>query len=208
MKHLKTFIFALLAIFGLGQVWATDATFSWTAGGTMGSNATGTQGQITLTGAANDASGAPAVNSNTLRLYAKRQNGNGASATFTAATGYQITAFTVTSSNGGSILKYALDGGSSYTGFTFSNGSASINNLTVSSFTLKNCQSSGSSNTTIQIASVVVTYESTGGGTPKPTGFFKPSLFPFIVHLSTHGNIVGESKASRGYLVSHHTLYI
>lgn len=159
-------VLVILLTIGSGNAWGTDATFSWTAGGTMGANATGKQGNITLTGAANSASNAPAVTSNTLRLYAYRSTGNGASATFTADDGYQITAITVTSSNGGKILKYSVDGGS-YSTFSWSSGSSTISNLTASAITLKNCQNSGKSNTTIQVASVVVTYESTGGGCDK-----------------------------------------
>ena len=156
-------LFSLFAAFlFVGSMWATDATFSWGNSGTMGNNATGSQGQITLSGAQNSASGAPTVTSGTLRLYAHRSSGNGASATFTAASGYQITAFTVTSSNGGTILKYGIGNGDIDNGFTFTDNSATISDLTASSFTLKNCQNSGSSNTTIQISSVVVTYEATG----------------------------------------------
>ena len=154
-------VLCVLLMVGVGNAWGTDATFSWTEGGTMGTNATGTQGQITLSGDANSASGAPAVTSNTLRIYAHRSDGDGASATFTAADNYQITSFTITSSNGGSILKYAIDGGSTYSTFSWSNGESTISNLSASSFTIKNCQNSGKSNTTIQVASVVVTYEST-----------------------------------------------
>ena len=165
LKHFLSVFLTLLTL-SVGQMWGADATFSWTSGGTMGSNATGKQGNITLSGAANSASNAPGVTSNTLRIYAYRSTGNGASATFTADDGYQITAITVTSSNGGSILKYSVDGGS-YTTFSWNSGSSTISNLTASAITLKNCQNSGKSNTTIQVASVVVTYESTGGGCDK-----------------------------------------
>lgn len=154
---LKTMLLLCALVVGSGTMWADDATFSWKADGNMGSNATGKVGKITLTGAANSASGAPTVTSYTLRLYAHRSSGDGASATFTADDGYKISAIEVTSSNGGTILKYSADGGD-YAGFTFSEGVATVSGLNVSSITLKNCQNSGSKNTTIQISEVVITY--------------------------------------------------
>lgn len=168
MRKLKLFLSLLMLIcFSVGNVWAEDATFDWNATtGNMGSNATGTQGQITLSVAGNSGN-TPAVTSGTLRIYAHRSSGDGASATFAAASGYQITAFTIKSSNGGTILKYGIDDATPSTTFTWTNQESTISNLTASSFTIKNCQNSGSSNTTIQIAYVVVTYESTGGS-PQP----------------------------------------
>lgn len=161
------------------------ATFDWAANGNMGSNATGTVGQITLTGAANSANNPPAVTSNTLRIYAHRSDGDGASATFTAATNYKISAIQVTSSNGGSILKYATDGGSTYSGFSFSNNVATVSGLNVSSITLKNCQNSGNNNTTIQVSKVVITCASTGGSTTHTLNY-----------LSSNGSISGVDVGS------------
>ena len=165
-------IFSLFtAVLFAGSMMADVANFDWRSGGNM-TTATGTQGFITLSVAGNDAN-TPAVTSNTLRLYAKRTNGNGASATFTAASGYQITAFTVNCPSGSGVLRYGIDDDSPSSSFTWTNYESTIDNLTASSFTLKNCQNSGSSNTTIQIAYVTVTYESTGGtptcGTPTIT---------------------------------------
>lgn len=158
---LKTMLLLCALIVGSVNVWATDATFNWASGGNMGSNATGKVGNITLTGAANSASNAPAVTSNTLRLYAYRSSGDGASATFTADNGYKISAIEVTSSNGGSILKYDTDNGSSFSsGFSWSDGVATVSGLNVTSITLKNCQNSGKNNTTIQISKVIITYAS------------------------------------------------
>ena len=168
---MKTTLLLCALIVGSSSVWAdSTATFDWTSTGNMGSNATGTVGSITLSVAGNSGN-TPAVTSNTLRIYAHRADGNGASATFTADANYKISAIQVTSSNGGTILKYATDGGSSFSGFSFSNGVATVSNLDVSSITLKNCQNSGNSNTTVQISKVVITYAASGGNyiTVSPT---------------------------------------
>ena len=175
---LKSLVLLCALVVGSMNVWATDATFNWASGGNMGSNATGKVGNITLTGAANSASNAPAVTSNTLRLYAHRSSGNGSSATFTADAGYKISAIEVTSSNGGTILKYATDGGSSFSVFSFSEGVATVSGLDVSSITLKNCQNSGSNNTTIQISKVIITYSSSGS-TPSSDVSFEYSARSF-----------------------------
>jgi len=158
MRKILSFLLPVFLLLVGQPVWGTDATFNWASGGNMGSNATGTVGQITLTGAANSASGAPTVTSNTLRLYAHRSSGNGASATFTAATGCTITAIEVKCTGGANVLKYATNGGSTFSAFSFTNQIATVSDLNASSITLKNCQSSGNSNTTIQIAHVIITY--------------------------------------------------
>ena len=102
----------------VGQKTDPTATFDWSSNGNMGSNTTGTVGQITLSVAKNGASNAPAVYSNTLRLYANRNTGNGCSATFTAANNYKISAIEITCSSGQSVLKYATDGGSTFSNLT------------------------------------------------------------------------------------------
>ena len=159
---LKTMLLLCALIAGSGTMWADEATFDWKDGGNMGSNATGKVGKINLTGAANSASGAPSVTSNTLRLYAHRSDGDGSSATFTADDGYKISAIEVSCPSGSSVLQYDTDNSGSFTAFEFSDGVATVSGLDISSITLKNCQNSGSKNTTIQISEVVITYAADG----------------------------------------------
>ena len=157
---LKFLLLLCMLITGGGKTWGDEAIFDWTTTGNMGSNATGKVNNVTLTGAKNSASGTPAVTSNTLRLYAYRSSGDGSSAIFTSDVGYIISAIEVTSSNGGTILKYATDDENTFNSFSFSKGVATVSGLNVSSITLKNCQNSGNSNTTIQVSKVIITYSS------------------------------------------------
>lgn len=118
------------------------------------------KGQITVSYAQNNGTNPVAISSSLLRLY--RQNAspyNGCSATFTASSGYQITAIKVKFSGGRTSARGKIDNGSYQDVFSGGNSATvTISSLTATSYSIQN-QASGS--TTVTIDSIMVTYEST-----------------------------------------------
>ena len=159
-------VFAILA--SNLPAWGDTASFIWAESDNNITATTGTKGSITLSNAKNSASTGVSydADNHVIKLYASRSDGNGGSITFTASSA-TITAVTITSSSkqNQSVARYSTDGGSNYNSFSFSSGSATVTSISTSSFIIKNGQNSGSSNKTLGIYSVVITYSSSGGGT-------------------------------------------
>ena len=148
LQSLGLLLCALL--FGSLQVWGAEKEWDFSTDGLSSKT------PITLTYGIGEASNNTTVSSGTLRLYAKRSNGKGSWIKFEAASGYEITAVSVTAADNQSYARYAVDP-ASMTGafsnsFTFVSGTATVSSLHATSFAIRNGQNSGSQNKTIQIS--------------------------------------------------------
>lgn len=144
---------------GVGNVWGAEKEWDFSTDGLSSKT------PITLTYGIGEASNNTTVSSGTLRLYAKRSNGKGSWIKFEAASGYEITAVSVTATDNQSYARYAVDP-ASMTGafsnsFTFVSGTATVSSLHATSFAIRNGQSSGSSNKTVYFSNITITYAST-----------------------------------------------
>ena len=160
LQSLGLLLCALL--FGSLQVWGAEKEWDFSTDGLSSKT------PITLTYGIGEASNNTTVSSGTLRLYAKRSNGKGSWIKFEAASGYEITAVSVTAADNQSYARYAVDP-ASMTGafsnsFTFVSGTATVSSLHATSFAIRNGQNSGSQNKTIQISSITITYAATASG--------------------------------------------
>ena len=160
VNTIHNFAKLLVTILAVGLVavnaWADVAKWDYSSDGLSNT----TKGQITVSYAQNSGTNPVAVSSNLLRLY--RQNAspyNGCSATFTASSGYQITAIKVKFSGGRTSARGKIDNGSYQDVFSGGNSATvTISSLTATSYSIQN-QATGS--TTVTIDSIVVTYSST-----------------------------------------------
>ena len=149
-------VLAILLSIGVVNVWGATVTWTYSTDGL--SNKT----PISVTYGQGSANLNTTVSENNLRLYPKRDGsnaGNGSWITFTASSGYQITAIEVAFSNNRTSARGKIDSGS--WAEVFSSGSSStitISNLTATSYSIKNGQDSGNSNKNIAISSITITY--------------------------------------------------
>ncbi len=116
----------------------------------------------------------------TLRLYPHRSSGNGSWIKFEASTGYEITAVSVTGSNNQSYSRYGVDaentGDALTNSFSFSNKVATVSSLHATSFAIKNGQNTGSSNNTVALASITITYAATAPSCAAPTSLTNSTI--------------------------------
>lgn len=152
-------------LMGSLQVWGDTKTWTYQ----NGSDELSDKSPISVTSGDGSASTATQVSgtgdSRYLRLYASRSNGNGGWVTFTAATGYQITAIEVSFKDNRTVAYGKIEDGEWAN--VFSAGSATtitISDLTATSYSIKNGQNSGNSNKNITIKSITITYEATASG--------------------------------------------
>ncbi len=154
-------LFGLLFVFN-GNVWGTDAEWDWSTDNLSST----TKGQITMSYGNGGASTSTTVSGtpSTLRLYSNKTTGHGGWIKFTAASGYQITSVSVTAAENQSKARYGVDAANVNTAvtssFSYSSGSATVSNLTASTFTIKNGHT-GNNTATLRFSSITVTYSST-----------------------------------------------
>ncbi len=172
-------VLVLILTIGVGNVWGEEKNWNFS------SDNLSSKTPISLTYGQGNASNNTTISSGTLRLYANRTGGNGSWIKFTAASGYEITAVSVTGGTNQTVARYGVDaaneGAAVSSSFSFSNNVATVSSLHASTFTIKNGQNSGSNNKTIQLASITITYASTAScdkkvtitqGTPETGGSF------------------------------------
>lgn len=154
-------LFGLLFVFN-GNVWGTNAEWDWSTDNLSST----TKGQITMSYGDGGASTSTTVSGtpSTLRLYSNKTTGHGGWIKFTAASGYQITSVSVTAADNPSKARYGVDAANVNTAvtssFSYSSGSATVSNLTASTFTIKNGHT-GQNTATLRFSSITVTYSST-----------------------------------------------
>ena len=157
MRKLQSLgLVALFLLIGSLQVWGDTAEWDFSSDGLSNT----TKGQITMSYAQNSGTNPVAVLNNLLRLYRQSASPwNGCSVTFTAASGYQITAITVTFNDGRTSAQGKIDNGSYQNVFSGGNSKkVTISPLSATSYSIQN-QATGK--TTVTISSITVTYSST-----------------------------------------------
>lgn len=156
-----------LLTMGVAQLWGAEATWTFQ----NGSDELTDKSPISVTYGDGNASTSTQVSGEKsetryLRLYPKRDGvnaGNGGWVTFTAGSGYQITAIQVNFNDNRTVAYGKIDNGD--WAAVFGGGvstSITISDLTATSYSIKNGQASGDSNKNITIKSIVVTYSSSG----------------------------------------------